>query len=46
MLYTLASYWPFVLLTLLAGLGVGWWFQSPGSVDEVTAWLEEGEDEP
>ncbi|MHA1159169.1 MAG: hypothetical protein ACTSP2_10585 [Alphaproteobacteria bacterium] len=45
MLYALASYWPFILLALIAGLAVGWWYQSPDSVDDVTAWLEKEHDD-
>ncbi len=46
MLYVIVSYWPFLLLSLLAGVVVGWWFQDPRSADDVTAWLERGPDEP
>jgi hypothetical protein len=46
MLYLLASYWPFLLAALLAGVIVGWWFQDPHRADEMTAWLERGRDEP
>ena len=46
MTYLIAVYWPFVGLALAAGIVVGWWFQSPASVDRLTAWLEQGADEP
>ena len=46
MLYVIATYWPFMLLMLLTGVAVGWWYQDPRSVDDLTAWLERGPDEP
>ncbi len=46
MLYVIAAYWPFVLLTLVVGFAVGWWYQDPRRADELTAWLERGPDEP
>jgi hypothetical protein len=46
MLYVLANYWLFLLPALVLGILVGWWFQSPRSVDDVTAWLEGGANEP
>ena len=46
MLYLIGAYWPFLLLTLLVGAAVGWWYQDPRSADELTAWLERGPDEP
>lgn len=45
MLYLIAAYWPFVLLALLFGVAVGWWYRDPRNVDEMTAWLERGRDE-
>ncbi len=42
MLYVMTSYWPFLVVSLLVGAAVGWWFQSPRSVDSITAWLERG----
>jgi hypothetical protein len=47
MLYTIAAYWPFLLLALLFGVCVGWGYQDPRSREEdATAWLERGFDEP
>jgi hypothetical protein len=46
MLYLIAIYWPFILLALLLGVVVGWWYQDPRSADDETAWLEPGQDEP
>jgi hypothetical protein len=46
MFYVIAAYWPFLLLALLVGVFVGWWYQDPRSVDDVTAWLERGPHEP
>ncbi len=46
MLYVIAAYWPFMLVTLLVGAAVGWWYQDPRNADVVTAWLERGPDEP
>ena len=46
MIYVVGQYWLFLLLAAVAGIGVGWWFQSPRSVDQVTAWLERGTEEP
>ena len=45
MLYLIAIYWPFILVALLLGVVVGWWYQDPRSADDETAWLEPGEDE-
>jgi hypothetical protein len=45
MLYVLASYWPFLLIALVIGMAVGWWYQDPRSADDVTAWLEREADE-
>ena len=46
MLYVIATYWPFLLVTLLIGGFVGWWYQDRRSADDVTAWLERGPDKP
>ena len=46
MLYVIATYWPFLVVALVAGAMVGWWYQDPRSADEMTAWLERGADEP
>jgi len=46
MLYTLSTYWPFMIAALVAGVAVGWWSQDRHSVDDLTAWLERGSDEP
>jgi hypothetical protein len=46
MLYVIATYWPFMLLMLVIGAAVGWWYQDPRSVDDLTAWLERGPDDP
>ena len=40
MLYLIGAYWPFVLLALVFGIAVGWWYWQPRSVDDATAWLE------
>lgn len=45
MFYLIAAYWPFVLAALVTGVAVGWWYRDPGSVDDMTAWLERGPDE-
>lgn len=45
MLYVIAAYWPFLLITLLIGAAVGWWYQDPRAVDDLTAWLEREPDE-
>lgn len=46
MLYVLASYWPFMMVALLSGVAVGWWYQDPRSADDLMTWLERGPDEP
>lgn len=46
MLYVIAAYWPFMLVAGLIGVAIGWWYQDPRSVDDVTAWLERSADEP
>jgi hypothetical protein len=46
MLDMLVIYWPYLLIALLAGICVGWWSRDPRSVDDVTAWLQRGSDEP
>ena len=46
MFYVLATYWPFMLLMLAIGVAVGWWYQDPRSVDDLTACLERGPDDP
>lgn len=33
-------YWPFAVAMFGIGVCAGWWYQSPGSVDHVTAWLQ------
>jgi len=42
----LAIYWPYLVLALVVGIGVGWWYSDPRSADDLTAWLERGADEP
>lgn len=42
MLYLIDAYWPFLLVAVLAGVAVGWWYQDPRSGDELEAWLERG----
>lgn len=44
MLYVIGAYWPFILIAVLVGLCVGWWYQDPRSADDATAWLERGPD--
>jgi hypothetical protein len=46
MLDVIAAYWPFTIVVLVAGIAVGWWTQDPRSVDDLTAWLERGPEEP
>jgi len=46
MAYIFSAYWPFMIGVLVAGIAVGWWSQDPHSVDDLTAWLERGPDEP
>lgn len=46
MIYLIVMYWPFVLVALLAGLAIGWWFQDPRSADDASVWLEPGADKP
>lgn len=46
MLYLIAAYWPFVVIAILTGIGIGWWYRDPRGVDDETAWLERGPDEP
>ena len=46
MLYLIAAYWPFLLIMLLIGVAVGWWYQDQRAVDDLTAWLERESDEP
>ncbi len=43
MAYLLATYWPFVVFALLAGMVVGWWNRDRREAggDDVTAWLED-----
>ena len=44
MAYLLGIYWPFVLLALAVGVAVGWWNRDRRDVvDDVTAWLEDGQ---
>ncbi|WP_421723442.1 hypothetical protein [Bauldia sp.] len=45
MLYLISAYWPFLLAALIVGLAVGWWYQDPRNVDDMTAWLEGGGEE-
>lgn len=40
MLYVALAYWPFLIVALLLGVLVGWWYQDPRSADDVTAWLQ------
>ena len=35
-----------VAIKILAGIAAGWWYRDPRSADEVSAWLERGDDEP
>jgi hypothetical protein len=44
--HIIAAYWPFMIAVLGVGIAVGWWSQDPRSVDDLTAWLEQGPDEP
>jgi hypothetical protein len=46
MFYVIATYWPFLLVALLIGGLVGWWYQDPRGADDATAWLERGPDKP
>lgn len=46
MQYVIAVYWPYMIGVLFVGIAVGWWYQGPRSVDDATAWLERGFDEP
>ena len=45
MLYLIIASWPYLLAALLIGVVVGWWYQDPRSVDDMTAWLERGPDD-
>jgi hypothetical protein len=45
MIFLFLTYWPFLILALLLGVVVGWWYQDPRSADDVDAWLEPGADE-
>lgn len=46
MLFVIAAYWPFLLVMLVIGAAIGWWYQDPRAVDDLTAWLEREPDEP
>jgi len=46
MFYLIAAYWPFLLVTLVIGVAIGWWYQDTRSADDLTAWLEHGPDDP
>ena len=35
-----------IMIAMVLGVVVGWWYQDPRSVDDLTAWLERGADEP
>lgn len=41
----LSTYWPFVVASLMIGIAVGWWNRDRRSIDDVSAWLEDGSDE-
>ena len=45
MLYVFHIYWPFLIVAVALGICVGWWFQDPRSADDVTVWLEPGDDD-
>jgi hypothetical protein len=45
MLYVIQIYWPFLIVALVLGLCVGWWYQDPRSADDVTLWLEPGSED-
>jgi hypothetical protein len=45
MLYVISIYWPFLILALVLGMLVGWWFQDPRGADDATAWLEPGHED-
>lgn len=45
MLLVIGAYWPYLIVVLLVGIAVGWWFQDPRSADDATTWLERGLDE-
>ncbi len=40
MLYLVSIYWPFMVVALVLGALVGWWYQDPRAADDATAWLE------
>ena len=46
MQFVIAAYWPYLIGALLAGAAVGWWNHDRRSIDDLTAWLERGFDEP
>ena len=46
MIDLVTTYWPFMASVLALGFAVGWWSEDPRSVDDLTAWLERGSDEP
>jgi hypothetical protein len=45
MAYLVGIYWPFLLAALAIGVALGWWNRDRRSVDDVTAWLEDGSEE-
>jgi hypothetical protein len=45
MTYLIGTYWPFLLVSLAIGVGLGWWNRDRRSVDHMTAWLEDGPDQ-
>ena len=45
MTYLIGTYWPFLLASLAIGAALGWWNRDRRSVDDMTAWLEDGPDE-
>jgi hypothetical protein len=45
MAYLVGAYWPFLLVALAIGVALGWWNRDRRSVDDETAWLEDGSDE-
>lgn len=44
MFYVIVEYWPFLIAAVVLGALVGWWYQDPRSADDMTAWLEPGEE--
>lgn len=44
MLFLIFAYWPFLVAALVVGLAVGWWYEDPRSADDLTAWLDPGDE--